>query len=571
MSIESTSALRATPVEAKPKNSASDAAALSRWLPSIADWTFAAVLGWMFLAGVGAQALLADGDTGWHILVGESLLDTGRLPATDPFSFTMEGVRWFAWEWLADLALGAAHRLNGLKGVALLTGFVIALTASLLLRFQLWLGVNLFVAVVATMLTCSVSTMHWLARPHMFTWVFFLATIWLLEADRRQPSRRVWLLVPLAAIWVNVHGGFAAQLITIGIFAVGVGVEQYLAADPDARPLPPPGLMRYLSLLGLCLLATLVNPWTFELHQHIVGYLQSDFILEHVQEFQSPNFRKGAMHIFEATMLLSALGCGLAIRRGEWAWPLLVGAWAHAALTSVRHVPLFMLIAAPFLARELTLLMDEGRRRGWDWLDTLDEIAADYGGRRADGAARIGWAGAWLPAAALLGVFFLLEQRAERPGERAEFPGLRFPAKACDALASRLEGRRVLTTDQWGDYLVYRLHPRYKTFIDGRSDFYAPQIREDYLALMGAKWNWEQLLKRYEFDALLLPTDWALGSVLKERPDWRVEYDDGQALLFERVSAVAETASAAPKTAPEVLEAALERVPGAPGDPLRSP
>jgi len=570
MAIESTSALNPAPAEATQRGKTGNDAAPSRWLPSITDWTFAAVLGWMFLAGVGAQALLVDGDSGWHILVGESLLETGQLPTTDPFSFTMEGVRWFAWEWLADLALGAAHRLNGLEGVALLAAFVIAATAALLLRFQLWLGVNLFLAVAATMLTCSVSTIHWLARPHMFTWGFFLTTIWMLEADRRRSSWRVWLLVPLAAIWVNTHGGFVAQLITIGIFAVGVGVEQYLRADPAARPLPPPALLRYLALFGLCLLATLANPWTFELHAHIVGYLQSDFILEHVKEFQSPNFRQEAMYVFEATMLLSALACGLAIRRGEWAWPLLVGAWAHAALTSVRHVPLFMLLAAPFLARELTLLMDEGRRRGWDWLDTLDEIAADYGGRRVDGTSRLGWAGSWFSVLALVGVFLLLEQRAQTPGKRAEFPGFRFPVMACDALADRLEGRRILTTDQWGDYLVYRLHPRYKTFIDGRSDFYAPQIRDDYLALMGAKWNWAQLLERYEFDALLLPVDWALGSVLKEHPDWRVEYDDGQALLFERVGAATESGTAA-RDDSEAVQAALERAPGVTGDPLRSP
>jgi hypothetical protein len=544
---------------------------MSRWLPTVFDWTFVAVLGWMFLMGVGAQTLLADGDSGWHILVGESLLDTGTLPATDPFSFTMEGVRWFAWEWLADLALGAAHRLNGLEGVALLAGFVIAATATALLRFQVWLGANLFIAVFATMLACAVSTMHWLARPHMFTWGFFLATLWLLESDRRNPSWRVWLLVPMAAVWVNVHGGFVAQLVTVGIFAVGVGAEQYFFAESTKGKLPPPGLLRYLGLFGLCLAATLANPWTFELHSHIFTYLQSDFILAHVQEFQSPDFRKEGMLVFEAAMLLSALACGRAILRGEIAWPLLIGAWAHAGLTSVRHVPLFMLIAAPFLARELTLLMDEGRRRGWDWLDTLDEIAADYGGNRDGQPARTGMILGWMPILALGVTFVVLEQRAERPEDRAQFPSIRFPAAACDALEDRLVGRKILTTDQWGDYLVYRLHPRFKTFIDGRSDFYAPQIRDDYLALMGAAWNWEKLLARYEFDALLLPADWSLGSVLKEHPDWSVVYDDGQALLFERAGNAPSTEAFTAPTGATGLQAALGRSPESQGDPLRSP
>lgn len=571
MSLDPTSALSQGPVPASPPKATADSAVMSPWFPTIFDWTFVAVLGWMFLMGVGAQTLLADGDTGWHILVGESLLDTGRLPSTDPFSFTMEGVRWFAWEWLADLALGAAHRLNGLEGVALLAGFVIAATATALLRFQLWFGVNLFVAVFATMLTCAVSTMHWLARPHMFTWGFFLATVWLLEADRRKPSWRVWLLAPMAAVWVNVHGGFVAQLITIGIFAVGVGAEQYIHGASTKGKLPPPGLLRYLGVFGACLAATLANPWTFELHSHIFTYLQSDFILAHVQEFQSPDFRREGMLVFEAAMLFAVLASGRAIWRGELAWPLLIGAWAHASLTSVRHVPLFMLIAAPFVARELTLLMDEGRRRGWHWLDTLDEIAADYGGKRAGQPARTGWIIGWLPVLALGVTFVVLEQRAERPDERAQFPDIRFPVAAVDALEDRLAGRRILTTDQWGDYIVYRLYPRFKTFIDGRSDFYEPQIRDDYLALMGAAWNWEKLLERYQFDGLLLPVDWGLGSVLKEHPDWRVVYDDGQALLFERTAESASAQPAASRWRGKELQAALERTAASQGDPLRSP
>ncbi|MBI1355856.1 MAG: hypothetical protein GC160_16065 [Acidobacteria bacterium] len=578
MSMEPASALRATSGAATANAATAEGprvrpgVATPRWLPSISDWTFAAVLGWLFAAGVGAQSLLADGDTGWHILVGESLLDTGRLPQTDPFSFTMAGVEWYAWEWLADLALGIAHRLNGLEGVALMTGALIAAIATLLLRFQLWLGVNLFVAIGATMLTSGVTTIHWLARPHMVTWAFLLVTLWLLEADRRSPTRKVWLLVPLAAVWVNVHGGFMALPISVAVFAVGVSLEQYWFGGAEKGRLPPPALLRYGGLLAACVAATLANPWTYHLHLHIVQYLQSDFILKYIQEFQSPNFQKESMRFFEIALLLSAMACGRALFRGEFAWPLLVGAWAHASLTSVRHVPLFMLVAVPFLARELTLWMHEGIRRGNTWLVTLDEIAADYGGTRSDGRSSAqGLALGWLPLVALVVAFFVLQHRSADPAVRAEFPGERFPAEACDALQSRLVGRRVLTTDQWGDYLIYRLYPRYKAFIDGRSDFYRPQIRDDYLALMGGQWNWEELLARYDFQAALLPVDWSLASLLKKQNDWRLIYDDGSALLFERVGASTQAAEGPQEPVFTAQDVALEQAEGPQGNRLSAP
>ena len=525
---------------AEPSAGASARPLPSFLLPSLSDWVFAAVLGWLFYGALGVQSLLADGDAGWHIRLGEIAMAQGGLPATDPFSFTMAGRVWFAWEWLSDVILGVVHQAAGLPGVVFLAGIVIAATAALTLRFMLWSGVNLFLAVGATMLIGGVSTMHWLARPHMFTWGLLLATIWLLEADRRRPSKQVWLLVPIVAVWVNLHGGFVAALVTTGVFAVGASLEELWAERERSgawRLFLPPSATRYGLLLAGCAAATLLNPWGWQLHGHIASYLQSDFILEHVQEFQSPNFRKETMKFLEATILLSLVFCGRMVWRGEIVWPLLTLAWAHAALTSVRHAPLFMIVAAPLLALELTKLLNGAAREGNSFALTLKEIADDYGGGSTTSSERGLPLLSWLTLAAMLALGYALQNGQDEKQWKAEFPGARFPADACDAVGERLAESRVLTTDQWGDYLIYRLHPRYHAFIDGRSDFYDPQVRDDYLDLMGAKWNWEQLLARYEFEAALLPLDWPLGSLLKKSPEWELVYDDGQALYFERKGA----------------------------------
>jgi hypothetical protein len=172
-------------------------AAASWWLPSLPVWIFVVLLTWLFHYAGAAQQLLGDGDAGWHILTGEYVLNHLALPATDPFSFTMEGRAWYAWEWLADVVFALAHRFDGLEGVVLLTGAVIAATGALTLRFLLWSGANLFLAALGSIFVSAVSTSHWLARPHIFTWGLFIATLWLLESDRRANSWRIWLLAPL--------------------------------------------------------------------------------------------------------------------------------------------------------------------------------------------------------------------------------------------------------------------------------------------------------------------------------------------------------------------------------------
>jgi hypothetical protein len=152
--------------------------------------------------------------------------------------------------------------------------------------------------------------------------------------------------------------------------------------------------------------------------------------------------------------------------------------------------------------------------------------------------------------ASVVALSFLLQARQGRPLWTAEFPGVRFPALACDTFGDQLKGRRVLSMDQWGDYLIYRFYPDVKVFMDGRSDFYAPEIRDEYVGLLNSHFGWEQVLERHGFDAALIPADWSLAAAMKLHPGWRLTYDDGFALLFEKVGW--EGLAAGPTTLAEV-------------------
>ena len=97
----------------------------------------------------------------------------------------------------------------------------------------------------------------------------------------------------------------------------------------------------------------------------------------------------------------------------------------------------------------------------------------------------------------------------------------------------RILGARLFTSDQWGDYILYKLWPRQKVFVDGRSDFYGEKSASEYLSLMGADYKWPEIAQKYGFNLMLLPVKWPLASVLKLDPNWRVVADDGTAILFE--------------------------------------
>jgi len=92
--------------------------------------------------------------------------------------------------------------------------------------------------------------------------------------------------------------------------------------------------------------------------------------------------------------------------------------------------------------------------------------------------------------------------------------------------------RRVFANDEWGDYLIYQLYPRSKVFVDGRSDFYGRTFEEKYLDVLNVKYDWEQTLRGYGIDTILLPPDAPLAGALKESRRWSLDYDDGVALVF---------------------------------------
>ncbi len=510
----------------------------ARWLtPSLTDVFFIALVLWIFASGpMGWTALLADGDTGWHIRTGEFVLDHGYVPDHDLFSYSKPGETWYAWEWLSDVIFALLHRQWGLKAITLLAGVLIIASVAILLAHMIWRGANFFVALPLALMAVGVSSIHYLARPHVFTLFLLPICLWLLDRDRRTPWKPVWLLIPLAAVWTNLHGGYMALIACLGLLVVASALECLPDWLAKRRPLALPTLQRYVILTAGCAAATFVNPFGYRLHLHIANYLQSEFIHEVVQEFQSPSFRGESMHQFELFLFLGLVSVGVALLRpaGRYnrdiAAMLWVAYWAHQSLTSVRHATIYVLVAAPFIA---TVLSDWVA--GWVSRQPRKSIAAILSSLGNDLAPKFGHITVW--AALFLGVLpFADTSRMKWP---TDFPKEKFPLSLLHQHKQLLTERRVFTTDQWGDYLIYQSYPRQRVFIDGRSDFYGAKLGRQYMRLFGGDLDWETVLNEHRFDVVLAPREWPLVALLKLHPGWRLIGEDrkvkeNQAFLFVR-------------------------------------
>jgi hypothetical protein len=495
--------------------------------PSLGDFFFLAVLVLLFVASAGGwEQLLADADTGWHIRTGEWILRTHTVPHTDLFSFSKPAAPWFAWEWLADVIFAAAYASHGLKGVVLISGLLICGSILIVFRYMLWRGAGIALALLLSMFVANASQIHYLARPHLFTLVLLPLCIWLLDRDRKRSDRTIWLLVPIAALWTNLHAGFLALFACLLLWTAGAFVREWFATSHRQAIA---GLRRHLLLTCACLLATLANPYGWRLHAHAIQYMKSDWIARNVDEFQPPQIRSEGMYEFEAVLLL---GVGLIvpiIRRGRYEDAFLVGFWGHEALQAARHIPLFMVVAAPVVGTELALLMDRysARRSATSWIGATRQLSQEFSVHARRGSI-------WIPVLAAILWFTPAGQR---------WP-VDFPARFPSALIARNTAilappagpsPRLLSADDWGGYLIFRFYPAIRVFMDGRSDFYGPEIGNDYICLMHGCGRWPQILDRWRFDAALLPADWPLAEFLKSRVGWRIADRDKAAILFQKL------------------------------------
>ncbi len=347
-----------------------DAVTLSRrhwWLPSLSQFLWIVFFLAILLTDWRQTLINADGDPCWHWQTGSWMIEHHAIMRSDVFSHTRPGAPFITKEWLSEVLFAAAGNLLGWNGVILVAALIIATTLTLLHRQLLAEGSDTLLSTALVMLAALACSMHWLARPHLYTLLFVVVFAWQLRwFDRdRVNTRQLFLrLVPLTVLWTNLHGGFLAGLTLIGIHFVGNFVR-VMVDDISLRPT----LRRRAVALGIlgvtCALATLLNPNGWKLHQHLLSFLWSSSRSHFTSEWNSANFHFAGMRGFALQLLV--LGFMLLVVRRPWATTdlLLIAFWLYSGLNAMRNVPIFALIATPIFAEHLSAGWREMRDLPW--------------------------------------------------------------------------------------------------------------------------------------------------------------------------------------------------------------
>ena len=460
----------------------------------------------------GPSSLLTDPNTGVHVRTGNWILAHRSVPRQDLFSFAIAGRPWCDWEWLSDLIYRLLHRWHGLAAIAAFSLAVLCVI-SVLTYLTARLHSGRIVALAVTCLVMATTTIHWLARPHLLTWLFVALFCWAIERARVSGDGKPLLALPvLMILWVNLHPGFLAGVFIPGVRCAAEVVRCRLGVDQgeigEAR-----NWSRSFGFTALaCLAATMVNPYGIQLHRHIAEYLLAPkSVTAEVAEWLSSDFHNQRLHWFELLLPLAASAALWHGLRGRLAWCALTLAWMHLALTSVRNVPIFAIVCAAPVASLIEHLVERSGLR-----DQFDLAEASL--RSSTAATLLCWAVAGGFVAAVVC------QRSLRLGPPSSLPV---------AAITHLPPGRLFTTDRWADYVIYA-DPGRKVFFDCRNDLYGPGFVKDYLALLRADHGWHQVAGKYALSVALIPVESSIDSVLSTSADWRLSYQDPTAAVFVR-------------------------------------
>ncbi|MBK5294212.1 MAG: hypothetical protein JJE04_21350 [Acidobacteriia bacterium] len=506
-----------------------------RLLPSFTDLAFLMPFVYLFARLDGASQIL-EGDTGWHLRTGEWIIANGRIPYHDIFSYSRPGEPWYAWEWLWDVVFAWIFGRGGMGAVVLVSIVVISLTFALLYRLAARRSGNVLISAAVTLLALAASSVHWWARPHVFTWLFIVIALYILEDKREGRRNLLWLLPPITVLWTNLHGGFMVGIVLLGTYAAGEIASALFAADGAARKQALLRSRPYLVTAAGCLLASLCNPFTYHLHVHIARYLanpDSPFF-RFVGEWQTLSFHAPAARFFEVMLILAGASAAWHASRRRFIEPLLILSWLHFALGMGRNIPLFAIFAVVPVAQAgaevLHLLASNTELARWarNAIGTLNEISEEIGAleriRRIHAVSVLTFAA----------IALLLYIPGAPSRFQSDYDPKKYPVQAVQKLTAEARSERIFTTDEWGDYLIWTLAPKTRVFIDGRFDFYGEKFTVKYLDLVEAKYDWAKTLDDYRIRFVLLPIATPLTAALKESSRWNTIYDDGVSIMFRQ-------------------------------------
>lgn len=476
---------------------------------------------------------LNDPDLGWHLTNGDQIFYQGHFPLEDRYTWTVPGYVYADSWWLTEVLMRGFLPWLGWGGLALVFTIIgVGTLFMLTLSFKNWRqrpGTTAGLTLAGGLLAGPVIGTR--AQTLSF---FLFSLLWLalrkLFVSKKPPLSVLWwgyLLPGYFMVWANFHAGWVLG-ITLMALVLGVEVSRFILARfssyrgwftfglfTEDCPAHHGPLLRLLIIGGLCVLATLINPYGLQLHRSIWQDASSPLIKNYIAEWRAPDLHDafGLFLLFWVCLVVVVLvGRGKKRLHPVEASILLFGVFN--ALTAIRNVTYLVSVTLPFLAEGLKEIK-------------LPKVIFSLPSFQA-----LFWP--------LLTIAYFVKFFLPDLGKYQNLAGLaqdaKMPVGSLRYLKVRPLGPRVFNEYAWGGFMIWNL-PEYKTFIDGRmpgwrSGSTPKSVFESYMNISDLKDDFEKEVNQWGMDCFWLRKDAKLGAWLRLNPDWNLIFEDQTASVF---------------------------------------
>ena len=494
------------------------------FLPCSGGW----VMLWfsLFLVLGFSRMVLADGAVARHIQTGLFIIQHHAIPTGNYVWAINPQAPWLTHEFLGDMALGGAYVTAGLNGVALLGCVVIAVCVMWSYQLGRVRGMGPLSAGIIVFPVILATSIHWLSRSHIFSYLFFLIVYYLNFVSPVSLKKKALLTGLAMLFWTNFHGSI---FIGIALAALKPASDMLEAVLKNEARYRWKALAQQFLVPIVAALAGTINLRGGSFYSYIFHYLTHPEIVGKGGEWRVLDVSFGiSVWCFLLLFVLIILSWVAARRMPPIVDLLLTLGLFAAGCWSMRLIPYFAFIALPVMGPSIACLREYllAQRTNENRRSVLQVFSAvDKPQELTPRQKRMGGLIKCALFVALCSVYLL-----DKSLYIADFPDYKLPVQAMDYICTNKINGLGFSFDNWGPYINWRTNNR--IFIDEKTDFYPVAFLREYRTLYAAQADWKRILDKYQFTYAVLPPSSPLVQKLSQLPDWKQCVANKTSILF---------------------------------------
>jgi hypothetical protein len=458
----------------------------------------------------------ADADLWGYMSFGKLFWGGSSFPYRDPFSYVSKEELWIYHEWLTGVLLYKVYNLFGEAGLQILRYLIGFSTAGLVYASARLRGADRPSSALGVFFgSIAFGIGYTPVRAQIFTYFFFVLTVFILELSRRKERwKYLSLLIPIQILWCNLHGGFVAGLGLVAIYGFG----QILSGRPF--------LPFFFAMVG-SVISTLINPYGVSYWFYIYSAISMGrpFIAEWWSVYTA--IKSGFAiynHLFFILYFTLSLLTLLWFRWKDITDILVLLITAFLGFQSNRHEVFFILSFGIYLPRV--------------FMPYLNRLTSDP--KFLNLIARLNWQKSIAVTLSLIlfpvySISRVELLRISLPSEPTVRSGFYYPLGAIQYIKERNMTGNILTDFDWGEFVMWELYPKCLVGMDGRYETVYPRhVFDRYVKFYLAADEWRIFLDEYPHDMILIKRSADVYPILRRQENWREVYGDVGSALFVR-------------------------------------